>query len=146
MPSSDRLSYASGQEPIVCVITRFRLKHPWLLPLVYMDYRRVLMKGLHTPGLLKATFVIENFTTCYSLSFWTGPRAIAVFGGGVVEHVDAARRVFSRVRFNSNGPEIWSAKLQVGSLGNNLNWEGFDLGETVDVARSGSDEAVAADG
>jgi len=56
--------------PIICVITRFGLRSArYLLP-TYLDYRRVVReaKASETPGLLRAAFLIENLTTCYSLS------------------------------------------------------------------------------
>jgi hypothetical protein len=116
--------------PIICVITRFGLRSVrYLLP-TYLDYRRVLRqaKATQTPGLLRAAFLIENPTTCYSLSIWASWNAIPRFGTNVPYHVDAARRVFGRVSFTKDGaPEIWSAKLRLSSVSNNLNWEDFDL-------------------
>lgn len=120
--------------PIVCVITRFGLRSArYLLP-TYLDYRRVLKqaKATQTPGLLRAAFLIENPTTCYSLSLWSSWEAIPPFGTNVPYHVTAARKVFDRVSFaKERGPEIWSIKLRLNTVSNNLNWEDFDLRELI---------------
>lgn len=115
---------------VVCVITRFGLRSPRFLLPTYLDYRRVVRqaKATRTPGLLRSAFVIENLRTCYSISFWEDSAAIPWFGTNVPLHVTAANRVFGRVAFcRTRGPEIWSAKWQLASVSNNLNWEDFDL-------------------
>ncbi len=120
--------------PIICVITRFCLRSVrYLLP-TYLDYRRVVRQAeaTQTPGLLRAVFLIENLTTCYSLSLWAGWDAIPQFGTNVPYHVDAARRVFGRVAFTpGRGPEVWSTKFRLSSVSNNLNWADFDLRELI---------------
>ncbi|HET7091413.1 MAG TPA: hypothetical protein VFL17_22505, partial [Anaerolineae bacterium] len=96
----------------------------------YLDYRRVVRQAAQTqtPGLLRAAFLIEDPTTCYSLSIWTSWDAIPRFGTNVPRHVEAANRVFGRVCFSKDrGPEIWSTKWRLTSVSNNLNWEDFDL-------------------
>lgn len=116
--------------PIVCVITRFGLRSVRHLLPTYLDYRRVLkqVRATQTPGLLRAAFLIENPTTCYSLSLWASWEAIPQFGTNVPYHVTAARKVFGRVSFTKNsGPEIWSTKLRLNTVSNNLNWGDFDL-------------------
>lgn len=115
--------------PITIVITRFGLRSVrYLLP-TYLDYRRILRQAqaAQTPGLLRSAFLIENPTTCYSLSIWASWGAIPRFGTNVPYHVEAARKVFNRVSFTSRGPEIWSTKLRLSAVSNNLNWEDFDL-------------------
>lgn len=114
--------------PITCVITRFGLRSArYLLP-TYHDYRRVMKKAAQTPGLLRSAFLIENPTTCYSVSIWASRDVIPHFGTNVPSHVAVARRVFGRVLFREGrGPEIWSTKWQLATVSNNLNWEDFDL-------------------
>ncbi len=116
--------------PIICVITRFGLRSVrYLLP-TYLDYRRVVKeaRATQTPGLLQAAFLIENLKTCYSLSVWASYDAIPHFGTNVPYHVQAGNRVFGRLAWNKNGrPELWSTKLRLTSVSNNLNWEDFDL-------------------
>lgn len=116
--------------PILCVITRFGLRNAGYLLPTYLDFQRVIRQAeaAHTSGLLRSAFLIENPTTCYSLSIWASWDAIPRFGTNVSSHVDAARRIFGRVAFSKDrGPEIWSTKWRLVTVSNNLNWGDFDL-------------------
>lgn len=120
--------------PIVCVITRFGLRSVWYLLPMYLDYRRVIAdaEATQTPGLLRSAFLIENPTTCYSISLWTSWDDIPRFGTNIPYHVNAARRAFGRVSFlKDRGPEVWSTKWRLMSVSNNLNWGDFDLRELI---------------
>lgn len=120
--------------PFICVITRFHFRSPLYLLPTYLDYRRVVRQASQamTPGLLRSAFLVENLTTCYSLSIWTSRDAIAYFGSNVPSHVDAARRAFRRLFLTKQqSPEIWSVKLRLDSVSNNLNWEEFDLRQLI---------------
>ncbi len=116
--------------PIMCVLTRFRLRSPFLLLPTYLDYRRVVKDAarVKTPGLLRSAFLVEDLTTCYSLSIWASHDAIAHFGTNVPRHVEAGRRIFGRLSFRKDrGPEIWSTEWRLTYVSNNLNWGDFDL-------------------
>lgn len=114
--------------PIVCVLTRFGLRHPFYLLPTYIDYHRTLKHSHRIPGLLRSAFLIENLTICYSLSIWSRWDDIPHFGTHVPYHVDVARRVFGRVFMSKHGgPEIWSTKWRLTTISNNLNWSEFDL-------------------
>jgi hypothetical protein len=120
--------------PITCVISRFGLRGARHIMPSYRDYRRVVREATqsHTPGLLRTAFLIENATTWYSLSLWTGPDAIPHFGTNVTGHVDVARKVFHRLAFDrARGPELWSTKWRLVSVSNNLTWDDFDLRGTI---------------
>src|SRR5690606_32282356 len=98
-----------------------------LLP-TYLDYRRIMKQAVRTPGLLRSAFLVENLTTCYSLSIWASRDAIPRFGTNVPYHVTAGNRVFGRLAFRQGrGPEIWSTTWRLNSVSHNLNWEEFDL-------------------
>jgi len=130
MPSFEEPGSHTVDVPIICVITRFGLRSPHLLLPTYLDYRRVAneAKKSATPGLLQALFLVENFTTCYSVSIWEGFEALSFFGTKVRGHVGAARRAFGRVsRDEHNRAEIWSTKWRLESVSNNLSWQDFDL-------------------
>jgi len=120
--------------PILCVITRSGLRSArYLLP-TYLDYRHVIAdtEATQTPGLLRSAFLIENPTTCYSISLWTGWDDIPRFGANIPYHVNAARRAFGRVSYRKDrGPEVWSTKWRLMSVSNNLNWGDFDLRELI---------------
>jgi hypothetical protein len=78
-----------------------------------------------TAGLLRSAFLVENPTTWYSVSIWSG---YPDFSSQVPLHVDAARRSFGRLAFDPDrGPELWSTKWRLISVTNNLNWDDFDL-------------------
>jgi hypothetical protein len=122
--------------PVTCVITRFGLRSAGHLLPTYLDFRKVVeqARGVATPGLLQTAFLIENSTTCYSLSLWAEQDAIPVFGTKVPAHVDAARRAMGRLAFDPDrGPELWSTKWRLVSVSNNLNWADFDLRAVVET-------------
>jgi hypothetical protein len=113
---------------VVCVLTRFRLRNSRLMLLTYLDHRRVAREAAGVSGLLRSAFLVENSTTCYSLSLWASADSISHFGSDVPVHVTAARRMFSRVLGGGrSGPEIWSTKWRLSAVSNNLRWDTFDL-------------------
>ncbi|HZZ79769.1 MAG TPA: hypothetical protein VFE62_14720 [Gemmataceae bacterium] len=129
------------ESSVTCVVTRFGLRNPLFLLFTYLDYRRVAKKAVHVPGHLRSAFLIENRLTCYSLSIWSDPKSITVFGGAVGIHVTAARRLFGRISFTpGRGPEIWSTKWTLRSISNNLNWSDFDLRGVVAQSAVETDE------
>jgi hypothetical protein len=118
------------ETPIVCVITRFGLRSRRHLLPTYRDYKRVVrdIERSGTTGLLKSAFLVENATTCYSVSIWLDEAKIAHFGSKVHTHVDAARRVFGRLRVDpERGPELWSTHWRLTSISNNVTWDHFAL-------------------
>ncbi len=131
-PEQDGVPSASQHavEPtVVCVLTRFRFRRPWHVIQTYVAYRWLMRRVRHVApdGLLKATFVVESWTTCYSLSIWADESAIARFGTSVQEHTAVARDVFSRLRLRDERPEIWSTQWRLHHVSKNLNWDGLDL-------------------
>ena len=124
---------------IVCVLTRFGLRRPWHLIQTYLAYRWLMsrVRRKQPDGLLRSTFLIENASTCFSLSIWADESAIPHFGTSLDEHVEVARSVFGRLRFQSQRPEIWSTRWRLSELSNNLCWGDFDLRGAVESARTG---------
>lgn len=115
------------EAPVYCVLTRFGLRGARFLPATYRDFRRVAAGAARAdvPGLLRFAFLVENPSTCYSLSLWSEP---PLFSAAVPEHVQAARGVFERLNFSPEaGPELWSTQWRLASVTNNLNWDGLDL-------------------
>lgn len=124
-PSAARLGSRPVDAPTVLVLTRFGLRKPSDLLRTYLDYRGIVAErpSKTVPGLLHSAFLIENPTTCYSLSFWESERAIRMFGTEVPSHVTAARRVFGRLRYErSSGAELWSTKWRISTVSNNVSW------------------------
>ena len=124
---------------IVCVLTRFALRRPWHLVQTYLAYRWLMrrVRRKKPSGLLRSSFLVENLTTCFSLSIWADESAIPRFGTALDEHVEVARSVFGRLRFRSQRPEIWSTRWRLSELSNNLNWGDFDLRQAIELARAG---------
>jgi hypothetical protein len=113
--------------PIMCSITRFGLRSPRMLLPTLRDYRRLLgnVRNPESFGFLKSAFLIENPTTCYSFSIWS---EFPSFSANVSGHVQAARGMFGRLSYDSDGgPELWSTKWRLVTVSNNLNWQDFDL-------------------
>jgi hypothetical protein len=113
--------------PIMCSITRFGLRSPRFLLPSYLDYRRVVRSARDSPelGLLRSAFLVENPSTWYSFSIWSG---YPDFSAHVPDHVEAARSVFGRLSIEPDrGPELWSTKWRLVSVTNNLNWQDFDM-------------------
>ena len=127
-PRSDRLD-APGDNPvdvpILCVLTRFRLRSVRHLLASYLDYRRVMRQAKSSPGLLRSEFLIGGLKTFYTLSIWSEYDAISYFASPY--HVTAGNKVMSRLLWFGNRPELWSTKWQLVSVSNNLRWEDFDL-------------------
>lgn len=117
----------SVEAPVFCVLTRFGLRSARYLAPTYREFRGLMRAAANTevPGLLRAAFLIENPTTCYSLSLWSQE---PIFSARVEQHIDAARNVFGRLSYDSEaGPELWSTRWRLVSVTNNLRWDGFDL-------------------
>lgn len=117
---------------VVCVMTRFALRSALGMPFAYLDYRRVNKAATRVPGFLRSAFMIEDHRTCWSISIWRSTSDIPVFGTYVPEHVDVARRMFSRLRMDQSGrPELWSTKWHLSTVSNNLSWSESDFREIV---------------
>jgi len=116
--------------PIMCSITRFGLRSPRHLLPTLRDYRRLLgnVSEPESFGFLRSAFLIENPTTCFNFSIWS---EFPSFSANVPGHVDAARRVFSRLAVDDEGrPELWSTKWRLVTVSNNLNWPDLDVLES----------------
>lgn len=117
---------------VVCVITRFRLRHATDLPRTYIDYRRVVRDARDLVGdsLIHTAFLVENLTTCYSLSIWRGEAAIAEFGTRVPRHVAVAGGIFRRLaRIDGDNPELWATRWRLVRLSKNRYWSHSSLTE-----------------
>lgn len=123
------LPYAPVQPGVSLVLTRFRLRSPIWLPMFYVAFRQVHKEAREKiPGLLKAVFLVESPTVCYTMSLWANDDAILQFGTLVVKHIHAANWSFPRLRrLTTNEPELFSAHWSLAGISNNLNWEGLEL-------------------
>ena len=131
------------ERAVRCVITRFGLRSARFLLPTYADYRRLSNRAEQDrpAGLLRNTFLLENPSTWYSLSLWSGR---PLFSAPVPEHIEAARRVFGRLRHEGDrGPELWSTTWRLEAVSNNLNWGDLDLGGTSTPVSGGAERHAA---
>lgn len=114
---------------ISCVMTRFALWSPLLLPIFYVAFRRIRKEAKQRiPGLIKAVFLVESFTVCHTLSIWSNERSIIEFGTLVKAHTDAANSSFRYLRKEKGrSAEICSTKWKLNGLGSNVKWGPLDL-------------------
>src|SRR5947209_18168924 len=82
---------ALGGCSMICVTTRFRLKHFWLLLPMYLTYRGMRQDLNLAPGLIRYSFLLQNPITCCTLSLWESELAVISFSN-VPSHVYAVRR------------------------------------------------------
>jgi hypothetical protein len=123
----EQLGGRTVESDVRCSVTRFGLSSPrHLLPTI-RDYRQVLRSADERGsfGLLRSAFLIESPTSCVSFSVWSGE---PMFSANVPRHVEAARHMFGRLKFDpERGPELWSTQWRLSSVSNNLNWGDLDL-------------------
>lgn len=113
---------------VVCQMTRFGLRTPIDLVRAYLAFRRTRRQAQRVPGFIGAAFVLEDPWTCYTISLWRDPAAIARFGTSAPDHLRAARSLIGRLRFQPDrGPELWSTKWRLWTVSSNLNWGTVDL-------------------
>jgi hypothetical protein len=126
--ASSGLGMARVHSSVSCILTRFRLTSPLFLPFFYLAFRRVQRDCSHLAGLLHSVLLVENFRTCYTLSFWKDDRSILEFGN-IRSHVAVATRALRLTyRKDLERAEIWSAQFRLWAISSdNLTWEGFDL-------------------
>lgn len=114
---------------VSCVLTRFGLRSALWLPFFFFAFRRVHKEAREkVPGLLRAAFLVERPTVCYTLSIWSDDRSIVSFGSAVLSHIRTANWSFNRLLDKgSAGVELFSAQFSLRAVSTNLNWEGTDL-------------------
>lgn len=122
-------AYSRVDTSVSCILTRFRLRASWSLIPFYLAFRRVRHDAQGIRGLLRASFLIEDFHTCYTLSLWSDECAILEFSTNVHAHVTEANRAFGHTyRSDRMHAEIWSAQFRLWATSeHNLQWEGLDL-------------------
>lgn len=103
---------------MICVTTRFRLKHWWHILPMYLAYLRMRRDLRSVPGLLRYAFLIQSPAICCTLSLWASPPALTTFTN-VASHVRAVR--MAKVLCN----EIWSAYWRLDAVSKSAgHWSG----------------------
>lgn len=108
---------------MMCVTTRFRLKHFWMLLPMYLTYRGMLRDLKQASGLIRHAFLLQNPVVCCTLSVWESEAALIAFSN-VPNHVHAVRRAKRWCL------DIWSAYWQIDAVSKFANqWQGTGPGE-----------------
>ena len=104
---------------MICVTTRFRLKHFWQLIPMWFLYRR-LQRGLKiAPGLMRHAFVLESPLVLYTFSIWESNEAIVRYTNDV-SHIYALRKSKQMCQ------DIWSAYWTISAMSKfALSWPGI---------------------
>lgn len=106
---------------MLCVTTRFHLRHFWQLIPIYILYRSMLsdLKAAH--GLIRYTFLIESPGVCYTLSIWESQQDMEKFSN-VSYHIHAVRRAKKLCQ------GIWSAYWHLDAVSKYANmWSGYPI-------------------
>lgn len=108
--------YPRVASPMLCILTRVRLRHAWQLFPAYLRFRQVGRQSRQSPGLLRFAFVIEFPRTFHTISIWQDDEAILHWD--VPAHIRAVRWTFRRAE------EIWSAEWRLSGLSPRTRWNG----------------------
>jgi hypothetical protein len=103
---------------MICVTTRFQLKHVWQLIPMYLTYRRMRHDLDKAPGLIRHAFLLQSPLACCTLSIWESEDALVTFTN-VPRHVHAVRRAKRLCQ------DIWSAYWRIDAVSKYASrWEG----------------------
>src|SRR5260370_35153616 len=94
---------------MVCVTTRFYLKHFWQLVPMYLAYLRMRRDLDAAPGLIRYAFLLQSPLACCTFSIWESEQALVRFSN-VPSHIDALRHAKAWCR------SIWSAYWRFDAL------------------------------
>lgn len=112
---------------MMCITTRFRLRHFWMLLPMYLTYRRLRRDLNQFPGLIRYAFLIQNPVACCTLSIWESESALVSFSN-VPNHVYAVRRAKRWCR------DIWSAYWRINAVSKYARqWQGSGQGQWPDL-------------
>ena len=110
---------------MLCVTTRFHLRHFWQLIPVYFLYRSMLSDLKATPGLIRYTFLLESPRVCYTFSVWETQQDLEKFSN-VAHHIHAVRRAKKLCQ------GIWSAYWHLDAISKYADmWSGFPAWPTL---------------
>ena len=103
---------------MICVTTRFHLRHFWQLIPVYFLYRAMLTDLQNASGLIRYTFLVESPCVCCTFSIWESQQYLEKFSN-VSHHIHAVRRAKKLCQ------GIWSAYWHFDALSKYANiWPG----------------------
>lgn len=108
---------------MICVTTRFHLKHFWTLLPMYLTYRRMWSELKEAPGLIRFAFLVQSPVACCTFSIWESEDALVKFSN-VPNHVKAVRSAKHWCR------DIWSAYWHLDAVSKYAQeWRGQGQGQ-----------------
>ena len=108
----------TGVSSLICVTTRFRLKHFLLLLPMYFAFCRMRRDLKQAPGLIRYAFLLQSPVACCTFSIWESEEDIVTFSN-VPHHIQAVRSAGRWCR------EIWSAYWWLDAVSKHANqWQG----------------------
>jgi hypothetical protein len=103
---------------MICVMTRFRLRHVWGLVSMYLALQTMRADLDAAPGLVRCAFLVAGPRTCYTLSLWESEAALERFAN-VRSHIAALRRAQRWC------DDIWSGYWQLDAVSRSAQqWPG----------------------
>jgi hypothetical protein len=94
---------------MICVTTRFRVRHAWLLIPLYLRYQGLRRDLALAPGLIRYAFLVQSPVACCTVSIWESEEALVAFSN-VRGHIQAVRWAKRWCR------DIWSAYWHVDAV------------------------------
>lgn len=119
LTSRNALGYTPVSTEMLCILTRMRLRHWWLLLPSYIRYYRIRRRSRQEFGLLRIAFAVESPHTFYTISLWRDESVVPVWN--VPEHVDAVHWTFK------NAEEICSTEWRLSGISPRRCWGGREL-------------------
>ena len=111
---------------MMCITTRFRLRHFWMMLPMYLTYRGLRKDLKQAKGLIRYAFLFQSPVACCTLSIWESEEAFVRFSN-VTDHVRAVRRAkrwcgeiwsgYWRIDAVSKYANQWQASVKTGEAG-----------------------------
>lgn len=103
---------------MICITTRFRLKHFWHLLRFFILYRGMKRDLKSASGLIRYALLMQNPLVCYTFSLWESEEAFRDFSN-VPSHLHALREARPLCL------HIWSAYWKIDAVSRHANqWPG----------------------
>lgn len=108
--------------PLICVVTRIRLRSVWAMPWMLRAFVRVKRDARRIPELKRVGFLLEGPRSFFILSVWSDEAGLITFGTHVGSHLSAVRQAFAKASRNGPLPEVWSTQWSIYAASNNTQW------------------------
>ncbi|MHB8685977.1 MAG: hypothetical protein ACYDB4_02145 [Candidatus Dormibacteraceae bacterium] len=110
------------EAPLICVLTRIRVRSVWVMPAMWRAFRRVESDAKSIPELRRTAFLLEGPRSFFILSIWSNEAGLLAFGTQVHSHLAAVRRALASASRHGLRAEIWSTQWRIHAASNNTQW------------------------